>query len=109
MTDIAARAKRLYELMNGAMADPYNVTPNDVGECFLWAMGEIKVLRDRLGAADGAGWQMRFQIDAMRPVLKAALSLIEDEAENRSAGGSEMSAYEREPRELAERIRALLP
>lgn len=38
-------------------------------------------------------------------VLTDAAEFIEEEAENRSHAGSEMSDYEREPRELAERIR----
>lgn len=39
---------------------------------------------------------------------KRALAFIEDEADNRSAAGSEMSDYEREPRELADDLRAAI-
>ena len=41
-------------------------------------------------------------------VLKLAGDFIEDEADNRAAAGSAMSDYEREPRELLERIDAAL-
>ncbi len=44
----------------------------------------------------------------VQATLEAALAFIEEEAENRSAAGSTMSDYEREPRELAERLRAAL-
>lgn len=40
--------------------------------------------------------------------LRAILDFLDDEAENRAAAGSEMSDYEREPRELAEDLRALI-
>lgn len=39
---------------------------------------------------------------------KEALEFISDEAENRSAAGSEMSDYEREPREIADRLRTAI-
>jgi hypothetical protein len=47
-------------------------------------------------------------IDAQRTLLREALTFISEEADNRSAAGSEMSDYEREPRELAERIAGVL-
>ena len=40
--------------------------------------------------------------------LRAILDFLDDEAENRAAAGSEMSDYEREPRELADDLRAIL-
>ncbi len=45
---------------------------------------------------------------ALLEASRLALSFIEDEAENRSYAGSEYSDYEREPRELAERLRGAL-
>jgi hypothetical protein len=39
---------------------------------------------------------------------RAALAFIEEEAENRAEAGSEYSDYEREPRELAEQLAAVI-
>jgi ribosome modulation factor len=44
----------------------------------------------------------------LRSTLIAVAEFLEEEAENRSAAGSAMSDYEREPRELAERVRAMI-
>lgn len=41
----------------------------------------------------------------MKDLLNTIADFLEDEADNRAAAGSEMSDYEREPRELAERVR----
>lgn len=41
-------------------------------------------------------------------VIREAVDFLEEEAENRSAAGSEMSDYEREPRELAERLKTIV-
>lgn len=46
------------------------------------------------------------EIDQRDGVLRAAADFVEEEADMRSAAGSEHSDYEREPRELAERLRA---
>lgn len=45
----------------------------------------------------------------VRGLLREVVQFLEDEADNRAAAGSEMSDYEREPRDLAERLGALLP
>jgi hypothetical protein len=39
---------------------------------------------------------------------RAALAFIKEESENRSEAGSEYSDYEREPRELAEQLAAVI-
>ncbi|MGA0604927.1 hypothetical protein ACO2Q0_02920 [Phenylobacterium sp. VNQ135] len=44
----------------------------------------------------------------MKDLLTEIAEFLEDEADNRAAAGSEMSDYEREPRELAERLRGAI-
>jgi hypothetical protein len=44
----------------------------------------------------------------MKDLLLTIAEFLEEEADNRAAAGSEMSDYEREPRELAERLRVAL-
>jgi len=61
----------------------------------------VENLRDRALAAET-------RLKEAVTVLRDAGDFIEDEADNRSAAGSEYSDYEREPRDLAERIDALL-
>lgn len=41
---------------------------------------------------------------ALLQALREAAQFIQEEADNRSSSGSEHSDYEREPRELAERL-----
>lgn len=43
-----------------------------------------------------------------RELLLRVVDFLEEEAENRAHAGSEMSDYEREPRELAEALRGEL-
>lgn len=50
-------------------------------------------------------WEMIFDL---RALLTDAFGFISEEADNRSAAGSEMTDYESEPRELAGRIREAL-
>lgn len=42
-------------------------------------------------------------------IVTEVLDFLEDEADNRSCAGSDMSDYAREPKDLAERLEALLP
>lgn len=46
--------------------------------------------------------------DPLHDLLALAADFIEEEADNRSAAGSECSDYEREPRELAARLRSAM-
>jgi hypothetical protein len=45
---------------------------------------------------------------SLRTLLHDVADFLEEEAENRAAAGSEMSDYAREPRELQERVEAML-
>lgn len=67
------------------------------GSFVALTQAEWKAVKDLLQEAAG-----------LRAVLKLAGDFIEDEADNRAAAGSAMSDYEREPRELLERIDAAL-
>jgi hypothetical protein len=64
-------------------------------------MGEVLVSHSALARA-------QFTASMLLGALKAAADFIEEEAENRAAAGSEMTDYEREPRELAERLRGAI-
>ena len=44
----------------------------------------------------------------MLAALKAAAEFLEDEADNRAAAGSEMSDYEREPRDVLDQVQAAI-
>lgn len=67
-----------------------------------YATGHGDTVGDMLGELV---WQVRAE---QKTLLTDVLAFIDEEANNRSAAGSEMSDYEREPRELAERIAAVL-
>lgn len=57
-------------------------------------------------------WAANARLIAAAPelleALKDALTFVEEEAENRGAAGAEYSDYEREPRELADNLRAAI-
>jgi len=57
---------------------------------------------------NGALKAAKEQHAATMAVCRDALAFIEEEAENRAEAGSEYSDYEREPRELAERLAAVI-
>jgi hypothetical protein len=75
-------------------------TGEGVADCGFgtWRDGEEQLANARLIAA----------APDLLAALKAAHDFIVDEADNRAAAGSEMSDYEREPRELAEGIAAAI-
>ena len=87
-------------------------------QALVWRIGERiadeveKVAHGRQSDCEAAArdiYALAFaQIADLRTVLKLAGDFIEDEADNRGAAGSAMSDYEREPRELLERIDAAL-
>lgn len=43
-------------------------------------------------------------MSALQEAVSAVISFLDEEADNRSAAGSDMSDYAREPRDLAERL-----
>jgi hypothetical protein len=57
---------------------------------------------------DPDAFKPRLSTDDLRALLRETHDFISEEADNRAAAGSEMSDYEREPRELAERIAGAL-
>lgn len=76
----------------------------------VWLVKTGPSLRDQLSFPEGEERKARLIAAApdLLNVAIEALTFIEDEAENRSAAGSAYSDYEREPRELAERLRAVV-
>lgn len=89
------------------MADADQVIDDAVNMAIL-ALREARAERDsaRQEVADlrkALLSEQHVSIDLIE-ILEEALTFIGEEADNRAAAGSEMSDYEREPRELAERI-----
>lgn len=91
--DAAARAvlrRRVSGGRSGARPGPGDLTMDD--------LEDIEFERTAL----------RAERDEMLTVLRLAADFIEDEADNRGAAGSYYSDYEREPRDLADRIRTVI-
>ncbi len=105
------------DALSSAIPEPWEVSQNAADrimdalkpewEALKRERDELQTLADRLVHRDRIG-----NAPAARPDLviaaEEALIFLEDEAENRSAAGSSMSDYEREPREIADRLRDAL-
>ncbi len=93
MMDLSERIAEIEQVSNLRSLD---VTAGK-GSFIALTQAEWKAIKDLLQEVSG-----------LRAVLKLAGDFIEDEADSRGAAGSTMSDYEREPRELLERIDAAL-
>lgn len=95
--------------MTGSEADEYKRQTGHScgrhGDVNCWGEGQSRKARRRRRKRLVAASNDRA---ALVELLCQALTFIREEADNRSAAGSEMTDYEREPRELADRIEAVI-